>query len=51
MQQTEKSGAKFKILKCSKQTQSPFPQQSTLSLLLAEIGASKQEEQRASLLI
>jgi hypothetical protein len=29
-QQTEKSGAKFKILKFSKQTQSPFPQQSTL---------------------
>jgi hypothetical protein len=29
-QQTEKSGAKFKILKCSKQTLSPFPQQSTL---------------------
>jgi hypothetical protein len=26
-----KSGANFKILKCSKQTLSPFPQQSTLS--------------------
>jgi hypothetical protein len=25
-----KCGAKFKILKCSKQTLSPFPQQSTL---------------------
>jgi hypothetical protein len=29
-QQTEQSGAKFKILKCSKQTLSPFPQHSTL---------------------
>jgi hypothetical protein len=28
----EKSGVKFKILKCSKQTLSPFPQQSTLIL-------------------
>jgi hypothetical protein len=30
-QQTETSGAKFKILKCSKQTLTPFPQQSTLA--------------------
>jgi hypothetical protein len=32
-QQTEKCGAKFKILKCLKQTLSPFPQQSTLSAI------------------
>jgi hypothetical protein len=29
----EKSGAKFKTLKCSKQTLSPFPKQSTLKSL------------------
>jgi hypothetical protein len=30
LQQTEKSGARFKFLKSSKQTLTPFPQQSTL---------------------
>jgi hypothetical protein len=33
-QQTEKSGAKFKILNCSKQTLSPFPQQCTLAYFI-----------------
>jgi hypothetical protein len=38
-QQTKKSGAKFKIPKCSKQTQSPFPQQSTLGELKGDTAA------------
>jgi hypothetical protein len=39
VQQTEKSGAKFKILKCLKQTLSPFAQQ---ILQIAENGRKSQ---------
>jgi hypothetical protein len=35
----KKTGAKFKILECSKQTLSPFPQQSTLTLSIFTFSA------------
>jgi hypothetical protein len=47
-QQTEKSGVKFKILKCSKQSLSSFPQQSTLATTTEKYNILKNEMTKAN---